>query len=381
MTVTQPLGGALWLQPGASCPHNLRSTRPDWVGRVTRGLPASRLPATLGSLFSLCGHAHIACASMAVDAARGRAEPPSAVARERLALQTLREHLRRIWIDWPRQLSAMPVPDSRIDEAARMLAQGPAFASTPTDATTWLEVQAIGLPLRAWLDAWEQDPHAWLTTWCRQATGPLPTLMRQCRVAASGVLPDVAPLRVHADAATLRTWATVLRATGDAFARQPSWRGDCAETGTWTRLGEAARQRLNTPWLRLGARLAEVVRLALPAEDEPARTRCGTACLGMGALPLATGESIAWVEMARGLLMHHVQLDGVGESARIAACHVIAPTEWNFHPDGVVAQVLERLPTRPAAEGLHRLAAVMASYDPCVPYQLDHQTSREAAHA
>ncbi|MDO9315414.1 MAG: hypothetical protein Q7T97_12795 [Burkholderiaceae bacterium] len=381
MTGTEPLGGALWLRPGAARPHNLRSTRPDWVGRVTRGLPVSRLPATLGSLFSLCGHAHIACASMAVDAARGRAEPPSAVARERLALQTLREHLRRIWIDWPRQLAATPVPDTVIDEAARVLAQGPAFASTPADATTWLEVQAIGMPLRAWLDAWEQDPHAWLTTWCRQATGPLPALMRHCRAAASGDLPDVAPLRVHADAGTLRTWAARLQANGAAFARQPSWQGDCAETGVWTRLNEAARPRLNTPWLRLGARLAEVVRLALPAEDESSPTRCGTAWLGMGALPLAAGEAIAWVEMARGLLMHHVQLDGAGESACIAACHVIAPTEWNFHADGAVARVLERLPTPPSAEGRHRLAAVMASYDPCVPYQLDHQTSREAAHA
>lgn len=381
MTVTEPLGGALWLRPGEARPHNLRSTRPDWVGRVARGLPASRLPATLGSLFSLCGHAHIACAGMAVDAARGRFETPSAAARERLALQTLREHLRRIWIDWPRQLAASPVPNTRIDESAHLMARCPAFASAPTDATTWLEVHAIGMPLRAWLDAWDQDPHAWLTTWCRQATGPLPTLMRQCRVAASGVLPDVAPLRVHAEAGMLRTWATRLQVTGAAFARQPQWRGDCAETGVWTRLNEVARQCLNTPWLRLGARLAEVVRLALPAEDEPARTRCGTACLGMGALPLAAGESIAWVEMARGLLMHHVQLDGVGESARIAACHVIAPTEWNFHPDGAVAQVLERLPTRLAADDRLRLAAVMASYDPCVPYQLDRQISCEAAHA
>src|SRR5450755_2859114 len=101
MTGTDTFGGMLWARPGHARPDNLRSTRPDWVGRLTRGLPAGPLAATLGNLFSLCGHAHVACADLAVNAALGRDEPVPARARARLARLTLREHLRRVWLDWP----------------------------------------------------------------------------------------------------------------------------------------------------------------------------------------------------------------------------------------------------------------------------------------
>jgi len=381
MNGTEPLGGSLWLLPGQPCPQNLRSTRPDWVARITRGLPAGRLPATLGSLFSLCGHAHITCAGMAVDAALGRDEPAPAVACAQLARQTLREHLRRIWLDWPRQLAAVPMPEARFDEAGRALAQCPVFAPAEADAAPWLEAQALGMPLASWLNAWERDPVAWLTAWCRQATGFLPQLMRACRPVASATLPAMPPLRVHADADALRTWAARRHIDGAAFARQPQWHGSCAETGVWTRLNQTAPQRLNTPWLRLGARLAEAVRLALPAAPGPAAARCGPAWLNLGALPLAPGEAIAWVEMARGLLMHHVQLEGQGDAARVAACQVIAPTEWNFHADGAVARALERLPKHLTVAGQRQLDALMAAYDPCVPYKQDLQMPHEVAHA
>jgi coenzyme F420-reducing hydrogenase alpha subunit len=103
--------------------------------------------------------------------------------------------------------------------------------------------------------------------------------------------------------------------------------------------------------------------------------------LSLGALPLAPFEAIAWVEMARGLLLHHVQLEGDGDSARVVTCHVVAPTDWNFDAEGAVARVLEQLPTNLAGEGLRQLDALMAAYDPCVPHQQDLPTSQEAAHA
>ena len=57
-----------------------------------------------------------------------------------------------------------------------------------------------------------------------------------------------------------------------------------------------------------------------------------------GALPLADGEAIAWTEMARGLLVHWVRLEDSPSGPRVADCRVLAPTEWNFHPRGVLAQ-------------------------------------------
>ena len=88
--------------------------------------------------------------------------------------------------------------------------------------------------------------------------------------------------------------------------------------------------------MRLIARLVDLLRLAAPG---------GAHWLAEGALPLARGEGIAWTEMARGLLVHWVRArDGRrGPTRACARYRVLAPTEWNFHPHGVLAQALAAL--------------------------------------
>ena len=85
--------------------------------------------------------------------------------------------------------------------------------------------------------------------------------------------------------------------------------------------------------------------------------------------------------MARGLLVHAVKLDGQGTASRIQTCHVLAPTDWNFHPHGPVARALEAMPVSAGgpedATTRHRVRALMAAYDPCVPYAIE--TRIEAA--
>ena len=120
---------------------------------------------------------------------------------------------------------------------------------------------------------------------------------------------------------------------------------------------------------RFAARLAELVRLALPG---------GEGRLRSGRVPLGPGEGLAWAEMARGLLVHHVRLDGRGDEARIDACHVLAPTEWNFDAEGAVAAALEKLdPATP--DCARRVALLMAAYDPCVRYEMAGR--QEVSHA
>ena len=90
-----------------------------------------------------------------------------------------------------------------------------------------------------------------------------------------------------------------------------------------------------------------------------ATQRTGNAALASGALNLAPGQAIAWVEMARGLLLHWVQLD---EQGKVADYRVIAPTEWNFHPEGALALALSALPPDDAASAW----VLAAAYDACV---------------
>ena len=133
-----------------------------------------------------------------------------------------------------------------------------------------------------------------------------------------------------------------------------------------------------TPWQRLGARLAELARLSLP----DARAASGNGWLAMGALSLAPDEGLAWVEMARGLLLHHVVVEGATPGARVLSYRVLAPTEWNFHPPGAVAQTLERMPPADAEFVPRQVSALMAAYDPCVRFDVKlAPRTRESADA
>ncbi|HET7863661.1 MAG TPA: hypothetical protein VFL86_04580 [Burkholderiaceae bacterium] len=316
---------------------------------MTRGLPARRLPGVLGSLFSLCGHAHATCAGLAVAAALGQEAAIDATARAALAQQTLREHLRSLWLDGPRLLG----DEAGIDAAGQELSQCPLFSGRPDDLPGWLQAHLFGMLPAAWLAGWERGPASQpqpLRAWLGRCTG------------ADTPLPALPPLPVPSDSAAWRRWAADL--DEDQFAAQPRWLGACAETGVWTRHHLPAAQQPSTPALRLGARLAEVARLASPG---------GAAWLALGALPLAAGEALAWVEMARGLLIHHVRLDGQGDAARVAACQVVAPTAWNFHPLGAMAAALESWLGHP---GL-----LVAAYDPCVPCTWELTMRKEVCHA
>ncbi|MFZ2724998.1 MAG: nickel-dependent hydrogenase large subunit, partial [Methylococcaceae bacterium] len=84
-----------------------------------------------------------------------------------------------------------------------------------------------------------------------------------------------------------------------------------------------------------------------------------------GAIIANTG--LAQVQASRGLLIHRVKLiEGV-----ISHYQIIAPTEWNFHPQGVVAQSLKQL-TAPNKNLLQQQAAlIINAIDPCVAFELN----------
>ena len=72
------------------------------------------------------------------------------------------------------------------------------------------------------------------------------------------------------------------------------------------------------------------------------------------------GRGCGSVQAARGLLVHHVRL----EDDRIADLRILAPTEWNFHPDGPLALGLLGIPAGDDLEWRARLLCL--ALDPCV---------------
>ncbi len=374
--VVDTLAGELRLHPGRPRPANIESTRRDYAALLTRGIPADQVSAVLGNLYTLCGHAHRLCSEMAVAAARGRprAADPAEVAR--LQRDTASEHVRRMTLDWPRQLGAGSSVASIEEEARLALVQCPIVlrASEPSSSTApelhpgllhWLEASILQTPASEWLACWDQEPAGSLRSWSESSSSWLARLLNHARSMADVQTSSATGLRVHASDMGLRLLADCMGSKPE-FTRTPVWRGECAETGTWTRLRQPMPPLVDTAWLKLGSRVAELARLA----TTPTPAAAGDELLDAGCLALARYEGIAWVEMARGLLLHHVVLDDDGHQAQVGACHVLAPTEWNFHPRGPVAQVLESMEARPDVSTRCELELLVAAYDPCIRHEL-----------
>jgi Ni,Fe-hydrogenase I large subunit len=125
-------------------------------------------------------------------------------------------------------------------------------------------------------------------------------------------------------------------------------------------------------WARLEARWQELQDIAAAPRLPDHATH--DPLLSSGALSLGAGQAIAWCEMARGLLLHWVQLDSHGA---VAQYRVLAPTEWNFHPQGALALALAALDAqdRSAAQTL------AAAFDPCVECSVALSQKQESSDA
>ena len=381
MPVANPhaLTGRIVLRPGHAQP--LLGSRPvlapQVLGRLVGGRHASLLPGLLGGLFAVCGHVQRMTAQRAVAAALGH--PEGEAEHERwsrlLRAATLRDHLLRLALELPTRLpTAVEMPAGWLAGAPVVAAWGtgePALAAALQRMPTWLQQQLLGRDAAAWLADWQADPQQTSTAWA--ATQPHPVARWHHAVAPRAAALHLPARRLDLldgpePSRVLRTLAAAL-AADPGFALAPTWQGQPAETGAWSRhLQAAAWQAAPSIWLRLAARIAELAALA----TDPAALR-------HGALTLGDGCGLAWSEMARGLLVHWVQLDaanGDAQTARVVDCRVLAPTEWNFHPAGALAQWL-REAAPPAEDALLAVCAL----DPCVDCVVDSCVERGSGHA
>ncbi|MBL8328486.1 MAG: hypothetical protein JNJ71_06510 [Rubrivivax sp.] len=362
--------GRLVFTPGAPLGAALRSTRREWAPLIGIGRPAAALPGLLASVFALCGGAHRVAGQLAVAAARGEPAPVTADQARTLALDTLREHLRRWWLDAPRQLPADLRPDPS-ELGGCPLMKGDAWPDDPA-GRCWIEDHVLGesadTASRRWNASWEDAATAWTdaaSTWPARAVADL-------RYRLQG-------LSLPVQALPCQDWGTLAPALATdllavpGFALNPVLRGQPAETGPWLRaaaplagpLAGAAQAALPV-WLRGAARVPDVLRLCSTGKA-PA--------LQAGSLTLEPGLGVAWCEMARGHLLHLVRLQ---PDDTVAECRVLAPTEWNFHPQGVVARALSALPANTPSANLQALAA---AFDPCVEFHVERDSTVEDLHA
>jgi hypothetical protein len=411
---------------------DIASSRLVGASRVFIGKSSAETAAILPSLFSVCTTAQAAACVSACEVALGQT-PSATLARARgllVDVETAREHLWRLLLDWPGFLGegprgpAMARGMGACGQLRAALAAGgdPLMLGTPSLQP---DLAAAAVALAALADVamgqvLGQAPRDWLAAtptaselghWAATTDTPAARLLR--RVANQGwsavgrsTVPALPPLSSAALEAHLGG------PEAEDFIARPLWAGAPAESSPYTRqLGQAlvadlTRKQGNVLLTRLTAQLVElaVILAGLPARlaaleaggnsplegkgegggdraDGGAGDKAGGWAWREGqagggvagglkppppeaSLPECVG--LAQVQAARGLLVHRVAI----QAGRVTDYRILAPTEWNFHPQGPAAQGLATLPDTNDAT-LRRMAGLfVTALDPCVAYDV-----------
>lgn len=366
----------------------IRSQRPVQAASVFQGKVVTGVLQTLPLLYQVCSMAQATAAITACEQALGMAQS-SAIQTARLMLvqlETAREHAWRILLDWPEQASAEN--KSHLAQLHRLVqdmnkalfGRSDGFGLAPQAQFDFEAIQAVieklsglleqtifAIPLAQWLEL--KDATA-LFSWIESTSLSTLDLLREQSLRLNQARLDAQICYLpNLDSETIQQRFTAEDA--DTFIALPQWAGKCCETGALARLHtQGLISQLLSKYgagifTRSVARLFELA--AVPARLTEAMQSLAT---GNGfksnAVTGPDGVGLAQVEAARGRLLHRVELNGL----QVVRYQILAPTEWNFHPRGVAAELLGWLEAATESELLKQAHQLILAIDPCVRYQL-----------
>ncbi|MCW8904037.1 nickel-dependent hydrogenase large subunit [Sedimenticola sp.] len=376
----------LQLSGGTVTGVDIRSSRPLQTPRIFEGKSVEELLQTLPLLYSICGTAQANAAVTACGQALGLpVDARQQSAREKLVwLETAKEHLWRVLLDWPGFIG-LPPAAAGVGEMLQLIKRF-RVASYPNERpfmpgvmpvtdgvremdsvidefAQLLQDQVFGMPPAEWLGL-EGCPA--LLRWAADSRLPAGRMLQFVRdngwdslgSANIGVLPPVEQAFLARQ---------LERPDAGRFIACPHLDDQCYETSPFTRvidhpLVAAVEAEYGAGLLaRYCARLVELAGIPGRLREAAGETTGNAVESG-----LPPGQGISQVEAARGRLVHWVAL----EAGRIARYQILAPTEWNFHPDGVLVQGLKGLQVNSADQLRRQSALLINAIDPCVGYEL-----------
>ena len=334
---------------------DVASTRPHVAGRLLAGRTVAEAVAMVPQLFSICGRSQGVAAALACDAAAGRM-PESSALRERereVRSEAAQEILRRVLLDWPRLAGTVP-------DAAALADARSALSGAPDALCAVVKERIVGAP-----NPWTVlDDGASGDRWLAAAATPVAALIaRFAGERPAFAASNIALLPADGEAVARAVGAAL--AADAAFERAPVWRGAPAETGALARahaqswVAAIVARGGRSALARLAARVADLVAHVRP--DVPPSARVA------GAVPIAPGAGLGWVETARGLLVHAVEI----AAGTVQRYRIVAPTEWNFHPRGALAAGLAGVAAAGEDELRRLVRLAVEALDPCVAYRVE----------
>ena len=359
---------------------NVRSTRPLVASRILVGKTAVDAAATVPLLYSLCGGAHGAAAACALAAAGAAGFDEHSAARAAgIIVESLQEGFWHLLIGWPNAIGSEPqfTPVT----AARYLIATSIRSSDGTERLGDNEAMyklALGLTRIAARSLFAMAPAEFLAlsdvaaleAWAeRTSTVPARLLRHVLAEPSIQRRSDVRLMPAARRDLLLHVVAPALR-DDPGFARAPTWDGAPVETGALARMREhplvaACDRRFGHATVtRIVARIAEVAlsleELASGHEAIAAKPRAQSVALG-------AGDGLGSVETARGLLLHRARV----HDECVVDYQIVAPTEWNFHPDGALVQSMTGAAADDEGALLRSARLNIHTLDPCVACRVE----------
>jgi coenzyme F420-reducing hydrogenase alpha subunit len=348
------------------------------VERLVLDKPPEAVPTLFGRLFSLCPKAHANAAAMALERALGISISPNlAQLRDSQAnVERIRELSLNLLLSSDGRIS--PWPPRLIALCRRLIAalggdavHWPTASFEPDAAELRVGATELEILVSHLLGTLWQMPQPDLEAvqhWLEHDTCAAAAWMR--RALQSG-WPDFG--RCSVKGLPMFTDAMLEAALGTGLARvnsdAPEWAGEPHETGCLARqsfdrlVREASKIYGNRLFTRMLARIVELKALAKTLIREIEHL----GPIGPHPSPLPShGTGVGQTEAARGRLMHRVEVAG----GLVRGYRILAPTEWNFHPRGLVYRALMGATVGDADSARARIDAFLHVVDPCVDYRL-----------
>ncbi len=348
----------LGVEDGVVSHVTVDSTRRIGVAGWLAGRGHEEVVRAVERLFPACAMAHRVACARAMEHARGhgRHERVEAMRETVLLAEAAASHVWQLALAWPKASSA-PMDTARVREA-RSLAQhirdslfGPRTAGhgppAPETAPVRRAAERLATLLRE-LAARSDDP--------------LLAAVIAAERADFGGVPGAPPTRLDPRRVGERL------ASRPGFAACPELEGPI-DVSAYGRLSSAPAVRQVAERFGHGL-LARLVARRVDAQELADRLSTSL----VGALPASApedppagrrGEGTGWAMTARGPLHYWVR---VGEHT-VEDLRVVAPTDWTFHPRGVLRDALVgRRPTSTLRRDAHWLVLAL---DPCVPWTVE----------
>jgi hypothetical protein len=359
---------------------DVHSTRPFAATRILANKAPAAAAAMVPKLFAICGGAQGAAAASALVAAGASGVEADRVRNEHgVALEVMQEYFWRLLIDWPQAMggeaNATPVASMRHRVAAAVrttdgrstLGDPAAMRALGAELSRLAARSIYGMPPAGWLEQGGMPAlESWIahgTTTCAKLLGrmfaELPTLGRT----AVRLMP--AP---RSD--TLMAVVVPALDRDPQYARAPTWEGLPVETGALARVrahplvAALATSAGHTAATRFVARLVD---LALLLGELAGAPRPADALPWVQAIAVGEADGLAAVQTARGLLLHRVRI----AEGRVADYRIVAPTEWNFHPEGALARGLAGMAAENEIALKRQARLAVQALDPCVPCRVE----------